>query len=313
MKTMIVIEWEPGDEIPKMGALVRYAAGVEPASVALAVLSTAPDQLRKHLAVKLAAAIHEVCLPAGAYLPEARRQALIDVVSQFKPDLVLCRSDYASAAYVPAVAAALACGYANGVVGARRESDGIVCQRTVLDGKIETDIRLPKDRPAIVLIRSDDADVEISEAIPPVSSSVCDVATDQIVSVCDIPVQKDAVEISSSDILVCVGRGLGGAEKLPAFDALAAKISALVCGSRPVIDNGWLPSSRQVGQSGRRVQPKVYLAFGVSGAIQHIVGMENSGTIVAVNSDPGAPIFSVAHFGAVADMHEIAKAMTDEA
>jgi electron transfer flavoprotein alpha subunit len=115
------------------------------------------------------------------------------------------------------------------------------------------------------------------------------------------------VDIADADFLLAIGRGIGDKEKIPTFEQLAQKLGATLAVSRPLVDAGWMPNSRQVGQSGKTVKPKVYLAMGISGAIQHLAGMKASGTIIAVNTDPEAAIFGTAHYGAVADLFEVAE------
>ena len=115
------------------------------------------------------------------------------------------------------------------------------------------------------------------------------------------------MDITAADFLLSVGRGVGEKENLGQFEGLAEKMGATLSVSRPLVDQGWMPNSRQVGQSGKTVKPKVYLALGISGAVQHLAGMKTSGTIIAVNTDPEAAIFNVAHYGAVADLFEIAE------
>jgi electron transfer flavoprotein alpha subunit len=115
------------------------------------------------------------------------------------------------------------------------------------------------------------------------------------------------VDITTADFLLSIGRGVGDKENLPQFEDLAGKMGAILSVSRPLVDQGWMPNSRQVGQSGKTVKPKIYLALGISGAVQHLAGMKTSGTIIAVNTDPEAAIFNVAHYGAVADLFEVAE------
>ena len=119
------------------------------------------------------------------------------------------------------------------------------------------------------------------------------------------------VDITKQDILVAVGRGIQSKDNLELAEELAEQLGAALCASRPVVDQGWLPLSRQVGKSGCIVKPKLYLAFGVSGAPEHVEGMRDSSLIVAVNTDAGAPIFNVAHYGVVADALELLRALTE--
>ena len=116
--------------------------------------------------------------------------------------------------------------------------------------------------------------------------------------------------MTQAERIVAVGRGIKGQEHLPVVQKLAQALGAEVAASRPICDTGWLPMDRQVGSSGQTVAPKLYLAIGISGAIQHLVGMKGARTIVAVNKDPDAPIFEVADYGIVGDLFEVVPALT---
>jgi electron transfer flavoprotein alpha subunit len=120
------------------------------------------------------------------------------------------------------------------------------------------------------------------------------------------------VDITRIPVLISIGRGIQNRDNLPQAEELAELLGGTVCGSRPVIDQGWLPRTRQVGKSGMTVKPKFYLALGISGAPEHVEGMRGSEMIVAINTDPRAPIFGVAHYGAVADLFEVLPALTEE-
>jgi electron transfer flavoprotein alpha subunit len=124
--------------------------------------------------------------------------------------------------------------------------------------------------------------------------------------------EQGGVDITQQPVLVSVGRGIGNQENLAVAEELAAVLGGAVSGSRPVIDQGWLPQSRQVGKSGATVKPRLYLALGISGAPEHVEGMRNSELIVAFNTDPQAPIFNIAHYGAVQDLMELVPVLTEE-
>lgn len=119
------------------------------------------------------------------------------------------------------------------------------------------------------------------------------------------------VDITTQDVLVAVGRGIGSKDDIEVAEELAEVLDAAVAASRPIIDAGWLPKSRQVGKSGLKVKPKVYIALGISGAPEHLEGMKNSSTIIAINSDKNAPIFDVAHYGMVADLFDVVEDLTE--
>lgn len=120
------------------------------------------------------------------------------------------------------------------------------------------------------------------------------------------------VDITQAEIIVSVGRGIREEKNMPIMEGLAEAMGGVLACSRPITDSGWLPSDRQVGQSGRTVKPKLYVAVGISGAFQHIAGMGGSETVVAINKDPNAPIFSVAHYGIVGDLFQVVPALTEK-
>ena len=148
----------------------------------------------------------------------------------------------------------------------------------------------------------------------PVRSFPVTMAADAIRQRADAPFQeaRQAVDLSQAERIVSVGRGIRAQDQLPVAERLAKALGAEMAASRPICDNGWLPMERQVGSSGQTVSPKLYVALGISGAIQHLVGMKGSRTIVAINKDPEAPIFEVADYGIVGDLFEIVPAIVAE-
>ena len=123
--------------------------------------------------------------------------------------------------------------------------------------------------------------------------------------------QEAGVNLATADVIVCVGRGIGGSENIEIAEELASALGAELGASRPVIDSGWVPKARQIGKSGATVRPKLYLGLGVSGAPEHVEGMQGSELIIAINTDPGAAIFNIAHYGAVADLFDVVDELTD--
>jgi electron transfer flavoprotein alpha subunit len=123
---------------------------------------------------------------------------------------------------------------------------------------------------------------------------------------------KQAVDLSKAEVIIAIGRGIKGQEHIALAEKLAEVLGGDIAASRPICDAGWLPIDRQIGSSGQTVAPKLYVALGISGAIQHLVGMKNAGTIVAINKDPEAPIFDIADYGIVGDLFEAVPALTEE-
>ena len=188
------------------------------------------------------------------------------------------------------------------------DGDDLVAERSFYGSKVNAEVDFPGHDRVLLMIRP--------TAWPPAEGAGGAVEAELEASISGsharhVDFQEVAaggdVDITAADFLLSVGRGVGEKENLGQFEGLAEKMGATLSVSRPLVDQGWMPNSRQVGQSGKTVKPKVYLALGISGAVQHLAGMKTSGTIIAVNTDPEAAIFNVAHYGAVADLFEIAE------
>jgi electron transfer flavoprotein alpha subunit len=239
------------------------------------------------------------------------QRALEALIEERTPEAVLAGFTVDSMGYAPAVAAKLGLGFAGDVFSVARENGAIVATRAFYGSKVHGEIEFPAGRPPLLLLRptvwpaaEPGGAPAVSElALGPVVSRARHVGFEEVV--------KGDVDITTADFLLSIGRGVGERENIADFETLAEKLGATLSVSRPLVDAGWMPSSRQVGQSGKTVKPKVYLAFGISGAVQHLAGMKASGTIIAVNTDPEAAIFSVAHYGAVADLFEVADALAE--
>ena len=185
--------------------------------------------------------------------------------------------------------------------------------RPVLGGKLAARVRVRGEGTVLVSVQAGvfQADaVRAGQAPSPIEPLAADGAAPDREILGVEAASAGEVDLTKAAIIVAVGRGVGGADKLEPIRELAAALGAELAASRPVIDNGWLPRERQVGSSGQTVAPRLYLALGISGAIQHVVGMKGAGCVVAVNKDPGAPIFNLARYGIVGDLHEVVPALT---
>jgi electron transfer flavoprotein alpha subunit len=216
-------------------------------------------------------------------------------------------------------APALACKFGQVLIGdVIAIEDGPIFTRQLLQGRLNGSYRHSGNGPCFVSVqagafRADSLETQGNAGPAPIElfTPVLDAA--QIRTAPSEPFRESAqtVDLGSAQRIVSVGRGIKGAENLPLIEALASALSAELAASRPICDNGWLPMERQVGSSGQTVAPKLYLAVGISGAIQHLVGMKGSQCIVAINKDPDAPIFEVADYGIVGDLFEVVPALTE--
>ena len=251
------------------------------------------------------------------YTADGFAVALKQLVEQEAPAVVLFPHTYQVRDYAPKLATAMGRALLSDAVAVRVEDGRPVFVRQLFQGKMNADVVAEGGGPVFASVQASayraDA-VERGEAKAPVRAVSVALETSQIRTKPLEPFQetKGGVDLTTAERIVSVGRGIKGPENLPVAEKLAAALGAEIAGSRPVIDNGWLPLERQVGSSGQVVSPKLYLALGISGAIQHVVGMKGAQTIVAINKDDSAPIFEIADYGVVGDLFEIAPALAEE-
>jgi len=220
--------------------------------------------------------------------------------------------------FAPKLAAMLGKGMIGDSIGYRLEGGKLVFVRQMFQGKTAADVSFLGDGPWFASFQSGSfrADqVAASEGdAKPVKRVTVELKAEQIRTK---PLElfkeaKSAVDLTQAPLIVAVGRGIKAPENIPQAEAVAKAMGAEIAASRPICDEGWLPMERQIGSSGQTVTPKLYLALGISGAIQHVVGMKGARTIVAINKDQNAPIFEIADYGVVGDIFEIMPALAEE-
>jgi electron transfer flavoprotein alpha subunit len=251
-----------------------------------------------------------------AYTPDAWTLALEQVLRVAEPHIVLLPHSYQTRDFAPMLAARLGVPLITDVAGMTGTGVSATYTRPMFQGRLAASVKPIGNMPHIVTIqvgayRSEAVRTGGSAAITPIIVAIDAAAIRQKP---ESPFQeaRAAVDLSQAERIVAVGRGIKSQEHLAVAEALASAMGAEVAASRPICDNGWLPMSRQVGSSGQTVAPTLYVALGISGAIQHLVGMKGSRTIVAINKDADAPIFEVADYGIVGDLFEIVPAMVAE-
>jgi electron transfer flavoprotein alpha subunit len=253
----------------------------------------------------------------GAYTADGFVQAIRQVIEQASPDYVLFPHTYQTRDYAPALAAVLDRALVTDVIGLKRVGDAPAFSRPMFQGKLTADVRPEGPAPYLITcqigaFRGDAA--KRGDSAAAITSVTATIDAKAVRQRPEAPFQeaKQAVDLSQAERIVAVGRGIKSQENLHLAEQVAKAFGAELAASRPICDNGWLPMERQIGSSGQTVAPKLYVALGISGAIQHLVGMKGARTIVAINKDAEAPIFEVADYGIQGDIFEIAPALLDE-
>jgi electron transfer flavoprotein alpha subunit len=252
----------------------------------------------------------------ATYTPDAFTIAAQAVIASISPAFVVLAHTYQARDFAPMLAARLKTTLITDVIGIAGSGASATFSRPMFQGKLVATIRPKPTGPCIVTfqIGAYRADAMRTGSGAPVKKLDVTIDAGAIRQKPEPPFQeaKQAVDLGQAERIVAVGRGIKSQEHLPLVQKLAAAMGAEMAASRPICDNGWLPMERQVGSSGQTVAPKLYVALGISGAIQHLVGMKGSRTIVAINKDRDAPIFEVADYGIVGDLFEIVPALINE-
>ena len=240
--------------------------------------------------------------------------ALEQFIKKLDPSFVVFPHTYQVRDFAPRLAARFGQVLLPDMVGLRKDGDSFVFVRQLFQGKLNADYRHASSGPCFLSVQAGAFRAESLEAgSTGIEAFAPQLDASAIRSKQEAPFREAAqtVDLSSAPIIVSVGRGIKEQDNLPIVEELAQALGGELAASRPICDNGWLPMERQVGSSGQTVSPKLYLAVGISGAIQHLVGMKGSKTVVAINKDENAPIFEVADYGIVGDLFEIVPALTE--
>jgi electron transfer flavoprotein alpha subunit len=242
-------------------------------------------------------------------------KVLADLVQEIKPDVFLAAASPTGRDFFPRLAARLNTGMASDVVDLKIDSDGkLLATHPIYSGKALADIKIPNSLPQMALVRPNSFGTAAPAAGATAEAVKKDVDPGEIKAEMKELVQgaTGKVDLTEAEIIVSGGRAMKDAANFKILEDLAAVIGASVGASRAAVDSGYAPHDMQVGQTGKVVNPKLYMAFGISGAIQHLAGMRTSKVIVAVNKDPEAAIFQKADYGIVGDLFEIVPLLTQE-
>ena len=248
------------------------------------------------------------------YTPDAYADALEQVVKQLDPSLVFLTHTYQVRDFAPKLAARFQKSLISDCIRAKADNGKIGFTRRIFLGKLDADVSSDGEAPVFATFqtgayRPDQATKGGSAAVENVSVTIGDV---RMIPEAPFQEAKQAVDLTKADVIVAVGRGIKSKDNLVLAEKLAEILGGDLAASRPICDAEWLPIDRQIGSSGQTVAPKLYIALGISGAIQHLVGMKNAGTIVAINKDPEAPIFDIADYGIAGDLFEAVPVLTEE-
>ena len=292
-------------------AAAQHAGG----PIKIVVLGSGLGNLPDALAAGAVDEVLTVDLPALAqYTADGYVAALHSAIQEIGPDLVFLPHTYQTRDFAPALAVRLERPLVTDVVALTRQNDGLVYTRPVFQGKLNADVAATGPAPHLVTFqigafRGDAAAKGAAPAPVRALSVVVEEAAIRQRPEEPFTEARQAVDLSQAERIVAVGRGIKGQEHIAMAKSLAEALGAELAASRPICDAGWLPMDRQIGSSGQTVAPRLYVALGISGAIQHLVGMKGSRTIVAINKDPDAPIFEVADYGIAGDLFEVVPAL----
>ena len=315
--SLVIAEQRDGKLNRASWETIAAAQALGDAPITVAIVGAAVDGVARELATGGVAEVLVVDDPALAiYTPDGFTMAVQALIERTSPTFVLLPHTYQTRDFAPLLAARMRTPLITDVTGIKGSGASAAFTRPMFQGKLAAEVRPVGDAPFLITfqIGAFRADAVKRGAEAPVTKVDVAIDASAIRQKPDAPFQeaRQAVDLGQAERIVAVGRGIKSQENIALAEKLAKAMGAEVAASRPICDSGWLPMERQIGSSGQTVAPKVYVALGISGAIQHVVGMKGSRTIVAVNKDADAPIFEVADYGIVGDLFEIVPAIIAE-
>jgi electron transfer flavoprotein alpha subunit len=321
MKILLVTEQRQGKwnnaSFETLAAAQQIAKDTSSTVSALVIgreISSLADDLASKNVAEVLSVDHELL---DAYTPDGYCVALSQVIGSAKPDLVLFPHTYQVRDFAPKLAAMLGKGMIGDCIAYRHEGGKLIFVRQMFQGKTAADVTFQATPPWFASFQAGAFRADLVAVHPsgkaPVNAVAVELEAEQIrTKPLDLFKEaKSAVDLTQAPLIVAIGRGIKAPENIPQAEAVAKALGAEIAASRPICDEGWLPMERQIGSSGQTVAPKLYLALGISGAIQHVVGMKGARTIAAINKDQNAPIFEIADYGVVGDIFEIMPALTE--
>lgn len=283
--------------------------------VSAVVLGSSVDALVQEIATfDLANVLSANNAKLASYTPDAYTAAMEQVVRSNDPQFVIMPHTYLVRDYAPKLAARFGKSLISDCVRAKVVEGAVTFTRRIFQGKIDADVVSDGEAPIFATFQSGAyrGDQAAKGSGAQVETVAVEVGEIRMTPEAPFQEMKQAVDLSKAEVIVAIGRGIKSKENIALAEKLAEALGGDLAASRPICDAEWLPIDRQIGSSGQTVAPKLYIALGISGAIQHLVGMKNSGTIVAINKDPEAPIFDIADYGIVGDLFEAVPALIEE-
>ncbi len=320
MSSGILVFIEHRDGVANKASLESITAGQSLSSqlqqpVTAVVLGSDVSGLAQQIAsYDIQKVVHATNSKLADYTPDGYADAMEKVVRQLEPALVLMTHTYLVRDFAPKLAARFGKALISDCIRANVNDGNVGFTRRIFLGKLDADVFSDGEAPVFATFQSGAFRADQAGKGSGAPIDTLEVAIGDVRMTPEPPFQevKQAVDLTKTDVIVAVGRGIKSKDNLVLAEKLAEVLGGDLAASRPICDAEWLPIDRQIGSSGQTVAPKLYIALGISGAIQHLVGMKNSGTIVAINKDPEAPIFDIADYGIVGDLFEAVPVLTEE-